>query len=223
MALVTGAFGALGRATVQGLAAAGWRVAALDVAPAAPAGLPASLALPGVRLDDEAAAVAAVARTVAELGRLDALVNIAGGFAWETVAGGSAATWRRQHELNLMTALIACEAALPHVAASPRGRIVNVGAAAAGRAGKGMGAYTAAKSGVLRLTEALAEELKDGRATVNAVLPSILDTPANRAEMGEADAGRWVRPEALAGVIAFLLSEAGAPIHGAAVPVTGRV
>ncbi|MNN61095.1 3-oxoacyl-[acyl-carrier-protein] reductase FabG [compost metagenome] len=100
---------------------------------------------------------------------------------------------------------------------------MNVGALASLKAGLGMGAYAASKSGVARLTEALAEELKDRGVTVNAVLPSIIDTPANRADMPDADAGRWVTPEALARVIAFLLSDDAAPITGACLPVSGRV
>mgnify|MGYP003694008595 CR=1 FL=1 len=86
-----------------------------------------------------------------------------------------------------------------------------------------MGAYAASKSGVARLTEAMAEEFKDRGITVNAILPSILDTPANRADMPTADPSRWVSPAALAQVIVFLLSDAGAPITGALIPVKGRV
>jgi len=121
-----------------------------------------------------------------------------------------------------LTAVLASQAALPHLLAQPRGRIVNVGALASGQAGTGMGAYAAAKAGVSRLTEALAEELEDRRITVNAVLPSIIDTPANRAGMPDADVSRWVQPDQLAGVIAFLLSDAAAAVTGALIPVRGR-
>ncbi|MNI55234.1 3-oxoacyl-[acyl-carrier-protein] reductase FabG [compost metagenome] len=113
--------------------------------------------------------------------------------------------------------------AAAHALISSKGAIVNVGAAAATRAALGMGAYAASKAGVARLTEAFAEELKDQDVRVNAVLPSILDTPANRADMGDADAHRWVKPEALAEVIVFLLSDAADAITGATLPVTGRV
>jgi NAD(P)-dependent dehydrogenase (short-subunit alcohol dehydrogenase family) len=115
----------------------------------------------------------------------------------------------------------ASQAALAHL---PRGgRIVNIGANAALKAGAGMGAYTASKSGVMRFTEALAEELKGRDITVNAVLPSTLDTPANRADMPKADFSRWVPPEQLAGVIMFLLSPQASVITGALIPVVGRV
>jgi NAD(P)-dependent dehydrogenase (short-subunit alcohol dehydrogenase family) len=141
----------------------------------------------------------------------------------ETIEKGSVDTWDRLYAINVRTALIASQAALPHLVARGRGSIVYVGAHAAGQAGLGMGAYAASKSGVARLTEAMAEEFKDRGITVNAVLPSILDTPANRSEMPGADPARWVSPEALAQVIAFLLSDAAAPINGALIPVKGRV
>jgi NAD(P)-dependent dehydrogenase (short-subunit alcohol dehydrogenase family) len=157
----------------------------------------------------------------AAAGSIDALLNIAGGFAWERLDGGDAATWDRMYALNLKTALNATKAALPHLVAS-NGAIVNVGAAGALKAGAGMGAYAASKSGVHRLTESLADELK-GRVRVNAVLPSILDTPQNRKDMPKADFSAWVQPDDLAKVMLFLASEDARAITGALVPVTGRV
>ena len=156
------------------------------------------------------------------MGQLDGLVNIAGGFAWETVADGSVATWDRLYAMNVRTALIASRAQLPLLPAS-QGAIVTIGAAAATTAAAGMGAYAASKPGVARLTEALAEEVKAQGVRVNAILPSILDTPANRADMPDADFGNWVTPTQLAGVAAFLLSPAADAITGALIPVTGRV
>lgn len=164
----------------------------------------------------------AATRIEAEIGRLDGLVNIAGGFAWESVADGSVATWDRMYAMNVKTALVAARALLPLLQAS-KGAIVNVGAAASLKAGMGMGAYAASKSGVARLTEALAEELKADGVRVNAVLPSIIDTPSNRADMADADFGTWVTPEQLANVIAFLLSPGASAVTGALIPVTGRV
>lgn len=217
---VTGAAGALGRKTVEILGAAGWTVVGIDLGEVAADGV--ALALGGVNLTDEAAMAGAAARISAELGQLDGLVNIAGGFAWETVADGSVATWDRLYAMNVRTALIASRALLPMITAS-RGAIVNIGAAAATKAAAGMGAYAASKSGVARLTEALAEEVKAQGVRVNAILPSILDTPANRADMPDADFGNWVTPTQLAGVAAFLLSPAADAITGALIPVTGRV
>jgi len=111
---------------------------------------------------------------------------------------------------------------VPYLIAAGGGRIINVGAGAAARAGAGMGAYTASKAGVERLTEALAAELKDRNITVNAILPGIIDTPANRASMPNADVTRWVQPDAVADVVVFLASEAARAVNGAAVRVFGR-
>lgn len=217
---VTGAAGALGREAVARLGAAGWAVAGIDIGPVA--GDDVALALGGVDLTDEQAMATAAARIEGELGRLDGLVNIAGGFTWETVSDGSVATWDRLYQMNLRTALVTSRALLPLLRVNG-GAIVNIGAAAAVKAAAGMGAYAASKAGVARLTEALAEELKDEGVRVNAILPSILDTPANRKDMPDADFSRWVSAGQLAEVIAFLLSPAATPITGALIPVTGRV
>jgi 3-oxoacyl-[acyl-carrier protein] reductase len=155
-------------------------------------------------------------------GKIDALINIAGGFAFEAVAEGDPKTWQRMYALNVLTALNASRSAIPHLTASPSARIVNIGAMGAIQAGAGMGAYAASKAGVHRLTEALAAEWK-GKITVNAVLPSTIDTPANRAGMPKADFGKWVTPQELADVILFLASDAASAITGALLPVSGRV
>ncbi|SDD62890.1 NAD(P)-dependent dehydrogenase, short-chain alcohol dehydrogenase family [Massilia sp. PDC64] len=221
--VITGGFGALGRAVATRLVAAGARVALLDRAPVAQAGLPdVALALGGVELGEEAGCQAAYAQVVGALGAVHGVVNVAGGFTWETVEGGTLASWDRMYETNVRTAVVSCRAALPYLLANG-GSIVNVGAAAAQKAGTGMGAYAASKAGVARLTEALAEELKDRGVTVNAVLPSIIDTPANRADMPGSDFTRWVAPDKLAAVIAFLLSEEASALTGACIPVNGRV
>ena len=217
---VTGAAGALGGAVVRRLARDGMLVAALDFADAA--ALPAEAAFPlgGVDLADEAAAARAFAAIGGRYGAIR-LVNVAGGFAWETIADGSADTWDRLYTLNVRTALNGSKAALGVLADG--GAIVNVGAGAAARADAGMGAYAASKSGVARLTEALAAELRERRIRVNAVLPSIIDTPANRADMPKADFGKWVTTDELANAIAFLISDEAGGITGASVPVSGRV
>ncbi len=217
---VTGAFGVLGGAVASALARDAVRVALVDRSAAA-AGVPppGSVVVAGVDLGDEAAAKAAFARIVREAGRLDGLVNVAGGFHWETVADGSLATWDAMWRQNLLTALNATRAALPHLADG--GRIVNIGAQGAVKAAAGMGAYAAAKAGVAKLTEALAEELAPRRITVNAVLPGIIDTPRNRADMPGADVSRWVSPAAVADLIAFLVSDAARAVTGALIPVTG--
>ena len=221
---ITGAFGALGRAVAETAAGQGMQLALIDAAPSAPQGLPeGALALAGVDLADPAAAEAAVAKVVERFGRLDALINVAGTFRWETLEGGSPATWDLLHKVNVATAVNMSKAALPHLKASGAGRIVNIGANGGLKAAAGMGAYAASKSGVHRLTEALAEETKGQGVTVNAVLPSIIDTAANRADMPDADFGKWVKPSDLAAVILFLASEPAGAITGALIPVVGRV
>jgi NAD(P)-dependent dehydrogenase (short-subunit alcohol dehydrogenase family) len=220
--VITGGFGALGSGLAEAALAAGWKVALIDFAPAPTRALDA-LAIGGVDLAEPAAAEAAFAKAAEHLGTIDALINVAGGFAWETVEDGSLETWDRLYRLNVRSCLVASRAALPHIAKSKAGRIVNVGANAATKAAMGMGAYTASKSGVARLTEALAEELKGKGITVNAVLPSIIDTPANRADMPDADHSAWVSPADLAAVILFLASPPARAVTGALVPVVGRL
>lgn len=226
--VITGGFGNLGRVTAQVIAALGAKVALIAHGAAADAQSlsldPAStIVTGGVDLGDATAAQRAIDTIAAKWGRLDGLVNIAGGFRWETVADGSIETWDQMYGMNVRTAFNASKAAIAHLVVSGAGRIVNIGAGAAMKAGAGMGAYGASKAGVLRLTEALAEELKDLYVTVNAIMPSIIDTPQNRADMPNADVTRWVKAEEVAAVIAFLLSAQAQAVTGAAIPVTGRV
>jgi NAD(P)-dependent dehydrogenase (short-subunit alcohol dehydrogenase family) len=220
--VVTGASGALGKVVVASALARGARVAAVDHAASALKPTPERIELGGVDLTDATEAKRAIDAAASHFGKLDALVNIAGGFAFETVVEGDPKTWQRMYALNVLTALNASRSAIPHLTASGAGRIVNVGAMGALQAGSGMGAYAASKAGVHRLTEALAAEWK-GKVTVNAVLPSIIDTAANRASMPNADFAKWVRPEELAEVILFLTSDAASAVTGALLPVNGRV
>ena len=218
---ITGGHGALGRAVLEAALADGLRVAVIDHATgrSVPDGV---LELGGVDLTDAASAKKAIDAVVARFGRLDALLNIAGGFIWQTTDDADPA-WARMFALNVTTALNASRAALPHLKASPEGRILNVGANGALKSAAGMGAYAASKAGVHRLTESLAEELKETSVTVNAVLPSILDTAQNRKDMPDADPAKWVQPSDLARVMLFLASPESRAITGALIPVTGRV
>ena len=220
--VITGALGALGRVVVDTAIARGARVAGVDHAASQAAASPERIELGGVDLSDSTQAKKAIDAAAAHFGKLDALVNIAGGFTYETVADGDIKSWQRMHALNLLTALNTSHAALPHLAKSPAARIVNIGAMGALQAGAGMGPYAASKAGVHRLTEALAAEHK-GKITVNAVLPSTIDTAANRADMPKADFSKWVRPQELAEVILFLISDAASAVTGALIPVAGRV
>jgi len=221
---VTGGFGSLGVAVVRAARAAGATVAAIDRA-ARPSGvesLTEAMLLDGVDLTSLAEAEIALSRVADRFGRLDALVNVAGAFRWEMIEGTGLDTWDLLYNVNLKTAVAASKAALPHLAKSGGGRIVNVGSATSSKGAAGMGAYAASKAGVARLTEALAEELEDRGVTVNAVLPATMDTAANRADMPDADFTRWVKPEAVASVVVFLLSEHARAVTGALIPVVGR-
>jgi NAD(P)-dependent dehydrogenase (short-subunit alcohol dehydrogenase family) len=224
--LVTGAFGALGTAVARKFRAQGARLALIDHA-AVPVWATKEYPSPhvligGVDLSNPALTTAAVQRALGSGGALDVLVNVAGGFRWQTLEQGDVATWEFMFAMNLKTAVVTSQAALPHLKARGAGRIINIGAGVAARGRAGMGPYTASKAGVERFSESLADELKDHNITVNTILPGTLDTPANRADMPDADITRWVQPEAVADVIEFLASEGARAVTGAAIRVFGR-
>ncbi len=226
--VITGGLGALGSVVAETAAKRGASVALLDHAKAAPEGFAArlganSLLLGGVDLTSLPAAETAMTSIKTKFGQLDALLNIAGGFQWETIADGKVDSWDRMYAMNLKTALNASKAALPYLIESGAGRIVNVGAGSALHGASGFGPYAASKSAVHRLTESLADELKLKGVTVNAVLPSIIDTAQNRRDMPKADFSRWVTPADLAAVILFLASDEAKAVTGALIPVSGRV
>lgn len=218
--VVTGAFGTLGRAVVTAALAKGHKVGALDVTIPAQNPFPDAASF-AIDLTDLSVTTEAMHRIREQTGRIDALLNIAGGFVWQTVADGDPKAWDKMFALNLKTAYNASKAALPHLVEA-KGAIVNVGANGALNAGAGMGAYAASKAGVHRLTESLAQEMK-GKVRVNAVLPSIIDTAPNRADMPKADFSTWVKAEDLAKVMLFLASDEARDITGVLLPVTGRV
>ena len=220
--VVTGASGALGKVVAEVALARGARVAGVDHAPIQIAATENRIDIGGVDLTDATQARKAIDAVASHFGGINALINIAGGFEFEAIAEGDPKTWQRMYALNVLTALNASRSAISYLAASRTGRIVNVGAMGALQATAGMGAYAASKAGVHRLTEALAAEWK-GSITVNAVLPSTIDTPANRASMPKADFEKWVTAEELTNVILFLASDAASAVTGALLPVSGRV
>lgn len=219
--VVTGAQGHLGKAVSTHLRDAGAVVVAIDAMAMQAAPDPAGLALGEVDLTDAAAVSRAFATIAERFHALDGVVNVAGGFRWETVADGSVETWDLMYAINVKTALNVVRAALPLLTGADPS-IVNVGAAASRLAAAGMGAYAASKSAVARLTEALADEHKARGVRVNAVLPTIIDTPANRADMPDADVSTWVAAEDLSEVIGFLLSPLSRAVTGASIVVGGR-
>ena len=215
--VITGAAGNLGRAVADAFAGRGANLVLVDLKNEAlqrvfGAGDSRRL-LAAANLLDQAQLDAMAMQAVERFGRIDVLANLAGGFRMgEPVHATSDTTWKFLLDINAGTLLHAVRAVVPRMLAQGGGRIVNVAQ---------MGAYIAAKSAVIRLTETLAAELRDKKINVNCVLPTIIDTPENRAAMPDADPGRWVAPADLASVIVFLASDDARAIHGAALPVTG--
>jgi NAD(P)-dependent dehydrogenase (short-subunit alcohol dehydrogenase family) len=225
--IVTGAAGQLGSAVVDALAARPWRVVAVDRAspPAAEALAGAGtgrLVRAGADLEDPAASAALVEAVLAAHGRLDGVAHTVGGFAYARMGEAGPELFEAMFRLNLLTTLHVLRPALEAMRKAGRGSAVAVAAGGALRAPAGLAAYAASKAGVLRLVESFAEETKAAGVRVNAVLPSIIDTPRNRADMPKADPSTWVKPAEIARVIAFLLSDDASAVTGAAIPVTGR-
>ena len=230
-AIVTGGTGGLGATVVGELLSAGARVAVpfrkageLDRLRAS-AGIATGAPLWGALVDvtDEGAVSEFYESVSEDRGGLHVLVNTAGSFE-----GGSPAhdttwdVWQRQLDSNLKTAVVSSRAAVPRMLRSGGGAIVNVSSRPAVQSGKNLAAYAAAKRAVLALTDAMAAELVEQGVTVNAVLPSTIDTPANRRAMPEADFSKWVKPSEIARVILFLAGPDARIVSGAHVPVYGR-
>ncbi len=224
--MITGAAGTLGRAAAGAFAAAGTRRVLLDIQAD---GLEKSFGKDGdehlllaVDLGDAAAVAAAVATATKKFGRIDVLVNIAGGFRMgQPVHETDPKIWHLMIDLNAGSVLTTARAVVPGMIAASAGKIINIGAMG-GTVGRAhMGAYAASKSAVIRLTESMAAELREHGINVNCILPSIIDTPVNRADMPDADPSRWVAPEQLADLMIFLASDKAKAIHGAAIPIVG--
>ncbi len=224
VAVVTGGTGALGGAVVTALLADGWTVhvpwrtrAGADALKVTAGG-----STPRLRLDEadvtDAADVDRFFRGVdAASGRLDALCNVAGGFAGAPIDRIVEADWDAMIATNATSAFLSCRAAVPRLRAAGGGRIVSVASAAALDAKPGMTAYVAAKAAVVAMTRALATELGPDRITANAIAPTTIDTPANRKAMPKADRSGWVSTEALAAIVLWLLSDAAAGVTGTVV------
>ncbi len=224
--VVTGGAGALGQAVVAWFTARGARVAVLDysdelLANAYPE--PSSQhAYIACDLTDRESTATAIGRVLREFGRIDVLANIAGGFLMgEAVHETSDKTWDFLFDLNTRSVLNTAAAVVPIMLGNGGGKVVNVAARAGNAGAAAMGAYTASKASVMRLTESMALELREQNINVNAVMPSLIDTPRNRADMPDADYSKWVAPADIAEVIGYLASDAARAVHGACVPVDG--
>ncbi len=228
--MVTGAAGNLGSAVAQAFQAAGAKLVLVDRAADRLQRLfpdlvdsPNYFLATSVDMTDADAVEAMVDEAIKRFGRVDVLANTVGGFrAGTPVHETSFETWDFLLNLNARTVFTASRAIIPHMLRERSGRIVNVAARAALKGGARMAAYSVSKSGVMRLTESMAAELKKDGINVNCVLPGTIDTPQNRKAMPNANHSRWVKPEAIADVILFLASDAAGAVQGAAIPVYGK-
>lgn len=222
---ITGAAGNLGRAVAGAFAGEGAKLALFDLRQEAlerafGSDSDRQMLVP-VDLLDQAKLDAAVRRVCERFRRIDVVCNIAGGFRMGApVHETSDKDWTFLFDINARSLLNMARAVVPAMIRAGGGRIVNIGAYSAQRGVAQMGAYVAAKSSVIRLTETMAAELREKNINVNCVLPTMIDTPENRSAMPDADPKRWVAPEDLASVIVFLASDAARAVHGAALPVT---
>ncbi len=155
-------------------------------------------------------------------GRIDILVTIVGGFTYAKTADTDEQTWDRMMSMNLKSTFLCAKAVLPQMIKQNYGKIINISTRPALKGSAGIGAYSASKAGVLNLTETIADEVQDYDINVNAILPSTIDTPANRKSMPDSDFSTWVKPGEIARVIVFLASDDSKPISGAGIPVYGK-
>lgn len=224
--LITGGSGGLGAPVTQAFLDDGWRVVVPLFDPAEADRLPTSPALATIEADlfAETSVASVVALAAAEAAApLRAVVNLVGGFA----AGGRVHEtpiddFERQFRLNLRPTYLVTAAALPHLLEGGGGSVVCVSTRAALRPFSGAAGYIASKAAVLAFVDALATEYRDDDIRVNAVLPSVIDTPGNRASQPDADHAKWVRPEQIADVVTFLSGDASTVVSGAHVPVYGK-
>ncbi|HEX8592387.1 MAG TPA: SDR family NAD(P)-dependent oxidoreductase [Pseudomonas sp.] len=226
LVIVTGAAGALGRVVAKAFLAQGRPVLLADCSEQALRsvyeGTGGDKHFLVVDLTDAAATQDALGNALQVHGAAGVLCNIAGGFAMGSeVHDPDGTVWQQMMELNVATVLNTCRAVVPGMLEAGEGKIINVSAASA-ISGKGsMGAYCAAKSSVARITESMAQELRERGINVNAVAPSIIDSPANRGAMPDVDPALWVSPQQLAAVFEFLASDASSALNGAVIPVVG--
>lgn len=227
IAMVTGAVGNLGAAVASVLNAAGAKTVLIDRSQERLEQVfeprPERLLAGGVDLTSEDSVREVVAAALGRFGRLDALINTVGGFrGGKAVHNEDLSTWDMMMMVNLRTTVLMCRAVVPSMLENGAGSIVNVSAGAALTGPPGLAAYSASKAAVLRFTESLSAEVKAAGIRVNAVLPGTIDTPQNREAMPDADASKFVKPNAIADVIAFLVSDASRAVTGVSLPVFGR-
>src|SRR6267154_438967 len=228
--IITGAVGNLGTGTARAFQQAGAKTVLVDRSADRMTSVFADLSKSedhllagGVNLSDPDSLGQLIEQTLARFGRVDVLVNTVGAFrGGKPLHEADPVDWDFLFNANVRTTLMCCRAVIPQMLKQKGGRIINVSSREGLEAHARYAAYSAAKSAVLRLTESLAAELKTSDINVNCIMPSVIDTPQNRVAMPNADFSKWVAPEAIADVIAFLASDASRAMHGAAVPVYGK-
>jgi NAD(P)-dependent dehydrogenase (short-subunit alcohol dehydrogenase family) len=218
--LIAGGSGALGQTVVPAFSMAGAQVITVDRNP--PSAQVGSCAAMKADVTDEADVQRVVKEVIRTRGRIDALINLVGGFAMGRVVETDTPLWQRMLTMNVTAAFLLSKAVLPHMVARGTGRIVHVAAWAAVEPFPGAAAYIVSKASLLALINVLALELSGSGVTVNGVLPNTIDTPANRASMPQTDPSTWTKPESIAGTLLFLASEEARQISGAAIPIGVR-
>jgi NAD(P)-dependent dehydrogenase (short-subunit alcohol dehydrogenase family) len=225
--IVTGAAGNLGSAIARRLSRHGAQLILTDMSAERVAALAKDLpgpvgAVANADVRTHASCAAIVAAALDRFGRVDGLANTVGAFRLASITEGAADDWSMLLDLNALTALRLSQAVLPSMAAQGYGRIVNVAAGAGQKSFAGASVYAASKAALLRITETISEEHKGDGVTANCVMPGTMQTPQNAAAMPDADRSMWVEPDAVASLVAFLLSKDAGAITGAAIPATGR-
>ena len=221
--VITGATGGLGGAVVHAFLSEGATVWGI-LGPSSPSRIAdPNFATVVADLTVPAEAAAAVRKVIEVSGKIDVLLHLTGGFAGgKPAAETDDATWNRMLDLNLRTAVHMVRAVLPHMLGAGKGRIVAIGSRTGVEPAAGLSAYGVSKAALIALMRTIAVEVHNSGVTANIVLPSVIDTPANRAGSPGADFSKWVQPESIARLLLFLASDAAADVNGAVIPIYGR-
>lgn len=229
IAIITGGTGALGKTVVLAFLDEGAKVVCtyivdeeLKYYPSLTENQKSNLAFIQADVTKEKSVAETVQKTLERFGRIDILVNIVGGFTYAKAVDTTEKVWDSMMNINLKSTFLCSKAVLPHLISQNYGKIINISSRPGLKGSAGVGAYAASKAAVLNLTETIADEVREYEINVNAILPSTIDTPANRKSMPESDFSKWVKPEEIARIIVFLASDDSKPISGAGIPVYGK-
>ncbi|MGH7889749.1 MAG: SDR family NAD(P)-dependent oxidoreductase [Thermodesulfobacteriota bacterium] len=227
VAIITGGTGALGRTVVSAFLEEGAKVVSTYIVDEELKEISSMIKNPSFVLiksdvTKEKQVAKVVKKTLERFRKIDVLINIVGAFAYAMIQDTDERTWDLMMNINLKSTFLCSKAVLPQMIKQNYGKMINISSRPALKGSAGVGAYAASKAGVLNLTQTIADEVRDYDITVNAILPSTIDTPANRRAMPKADFSKWVKPEEIARVMIFLASDDSKPINGAGIPVYGK-